>query len=131
MNEKKVQMTPEQKVKYLILNYGDKELLRYPCKNVDELYEKLVEEGMHWEGMGEIRYGEVETDIDPEYHRNFENVSVASQLPDGSWVGWTRWQGGGKHSNPEDIEWISDSYDLDVSKEEKVVTVRTFAKTIK
>jgi hypothetical protein len=35
---------------------------------------------------------------------------------------------GGKYGEPEAVEWIDDAYDLVCTEEEKVVTVRTFAK---
>ena len=63
-----------------------------------------------------------------EYDRHYETKTVATQMDDGSWVGWVYWYGGGKYGEPEAIEWIEDAYDLDCVEEEKVVVVRTFAK---
>ena len=51
-------------------------------------------------------------------------------MPDGSWVGWTYWYGGGKYGEPEAIDWMDDAYDLACTEEEKVVTVRTFTKQV-
>ena len=72
--------------------------------------------------------GEVETDISTEWSRHYESNGVASRMPDGSWVGWTYWYGGGKHGEPGAIDWMSEAYDLDVVEEEKIVIVRTFTK---
>ena len=49
-------------------------------------------------------------------------------MPDGSWVGWTYWYGGGKHAEPEVMDWMGEAYPLDCVEEEKMVTVRTFTK---
>ena len=71
---------------------------------------------------------DLETDIEAEYSRHYEAKSVAKKLSDGRWVGWTYWYGGGKYANPEEIDWISDAYFLDVTEKEKVMTVYKFKK---
>lgn len=74
----------------------------------------------------EFRGGEKETNIDPEnYSRHFEASSVAAKIDD-KWVGWTYWYGGGKHAEPEAIEWKGDAYFLDVK--EVMVKQLMFAK---
>jgi hypothetical protein len=125
-------MTPEQKIKHAIIaktyEWMKKDL---PCindDNIDELYGELVENDDHWDGKNEVRCGEVETDLPCEYSRHYESKSVAAIMPDGSWVGWTYWYGGGKHGEPEEMDWMSDAYDLDCKEEEKLVIVRTFTK---
>ncbi|WP_244097750.1 hypothetical protein [Burkholderia anthina] len=50
---------------------------------------------------------------------------MAAQAPDGSWVGWNYWYGGGKHGEPEAVEWIEDAYDVRVTGERTVIK-RTF-----
>ena len=67
------------------------------------------------------------TDIKAEPLPNYRAKSVAKKLSDGRWVGWTYWYGG-KHTKPEEIDWISDAYFLDVTEKEKVMTVYTFKK---
>lgn len=69
---------------------------------------------------------DAETDLPAEWDRNYESKSVAKQLYDGRWVGYTYWYGGGKHGSPEVIEWIDDAYYLDA--EEVVTTVLKFKK---
>lgn len=69
-----------------------------------------------------------ETDVPCEYSRHYESQSVAYQMDDGTWVGWTYWYGGGKHGEPESIDWIREAYDLDVVEEEKLIVVRKFSK---
>lgn len=95
----------------------------------DAAYDHLVEHDEHWDAMNEVREGEVETGIPCEWSRHYESKSVAARAPDGSWVGWTYWYGGGKHGAPEEVDWVEGAYDLVVTEEEKMVTVRTFAKT--
>jgi hypothetical protein len=78
--------------------------------------------------MSELREGTVETEIPCTQSRNYESKSVAAQAVDGTWVGWTYWYGGGKNAEPDDIDWMDKSYDLDVKEEQKTVTHRTFTK---
>ena len=80
------------------------------------------------DALEEIRCSGIETGIECEYSGHFETESVASQMPDGSWVGWTYYYGGGKYSEPGEIHWMEDAYDLNCAEEEKVVIVQTFEK---
>jgi hypothetical protein len=121
-------MTPEQKLKWAILVATREDAPDVTAENVDELYDELVEEDMHWDAKNEIRSGEVETKLPCEWSRHYEAKSVAAKMPDGSWVGWTYWYGGGKHGEPEAIDWMEDAYDLDCKEEKKVVVVQTFSK---
>ena len=42
-------------------------------------------------------------------------------------MGWLELlHGGGKHGEPEAIDWMDEAYDLDVTEEEKLVVVKTF-----
>ena len=126
-------MTPQQKIKHLILNAHAK-LYAEPARevtaeNVDEVYEEADGDdyGLQ-DARSEVRCGEVETGLPCEYSRHYESKAVAARAPDGSWVGWTYWYGGGKHGEPESIDWIDFAYDLTCVEEQKLVTVRTFSK---
>lgn len=125
-------MTPEQKVKSLIVakavEFGSEVNDHGFAGDPDAAYNWLVEQDAHWDAMNEVREGEAETGIPCDWSRHYESKSVAAKCDDGSWVGWTYWYGGGKHGEPEAIDWIEDAYDLAVTEEEKLVTVRTFAK---
>lgn len=128
-------MSPEMKVRYLCLakakEWDDSIALDFNAPETFEaLWEALEEADNHWDAMSEVREGEAETGLPCEWSRHYESKSVAAPLPDGSWVGWTYWYGGGKHSEPEAIDWMSEAYDLDCVEEEKTVTVRTFSKPI-
>lgn len=127
-------MTPEQKIKHAVLalvaKWNGTLLEEVTEQNVDERYEALEEsdDDARNDALNEIREGEVETDLACEWSRHYESKSVAAKMPDGSWVGWTYWYGGGKHGEPEAIDWMGDAYDLTCVEEEKLVIVRTFSK---
>lgn len=126
-------MTPEQKIQLAIItqaiNDGAVECSEpITAENVDRIYQELNEDYELQDYENEFRSGEVETGIKCEYSRHYEAKSVAAKMPDGSWLGWTYWYGGGKHGEPEAIDWMSYAYELDCKEEEKMVVVRTFSK---
>lgn len=126
-------MNPEQKIKLAILTktaiWDGEAMIDDPtAEQVDDLYQKLVDEDGHWDAMNEIRSGEVETGLSCDWSRNYESKAVAMKNPDGSWVGWTYWYGGGKHGEPQAIDWMDEAYFLDCKEEEKTVIVQTFSK---
>ena len=125
-------MTPEQKIKHLIIVESCSEYAEHPSKitstNIDDIYEDLYEEGELWDALYDLREGEFETGLSCPTSRHYESRAVASQTPDGSWVGWTYWYGGGKHAEPASIPWMEEAYDLECTEEEKTVVVRTFKK---
>ena len=127
-------MTPEQKIKHLIIaNVAASQEVELPvvtAENVDDVYDEFDDEygDSMQEAKYEIREGEVETGLPCDWSRHYESKSVAARTPNGEWVGWTYWYGGGKHGEPEAIDWIEDAYDLACVEEEKLVTVRTFTK---
>ncbi|WP_132646555.1 hypothetical protein, partial [Pseudomonas aeruginosa] len=86
-----------------------------------------AEQDAHWDARNDVRCGCVETNIEPDYSRHYESKSVAAKI-NGRWVGWTYWYGGGKHGEPEAIDWMDQAYFLDCTEEERVVTIRTFSK---
>lgn len=130
-------MTPEQKIKHAIIRYDHEARLRFEpdhvmadvtVETVDAEFEAANEDWGLQDSIDEFRQGQVETDIPCPYSRHYESKSVAAKMPDGTWVGWTYWYGGGKHGEPESIDWMDEAYELSVTEEEKVVTVRTFKK---
>jgi hypothetical protein len=126
-------MTPTQKLKWLALNkafqWQKKAELPYPCINVDALWNEIDETdpGTLQDAKNDVRYGGEDTGLPTPSSRHYEADARAIQFPDGSWVGFTYWHGGGKHGEPEAIEWMGDAYDVTCTEEEKVITVRTFA----
>ena len=122
-------MTPEQKIKHALILLASEppicklDIVPITADNVDDLYDDIDATDCIYD----FRQGEVETNIPTPYSRHYEAKSVAALMPDGSWVGWTYWYGGGKHGDPESIDWMEDAYDLNVVEEEKLVIVRTFS----
>ncbi len=127
-------MSPEEKVRFLILakagewNEIYKTAPDITPEALSTLWDMMVDNEDHWDAISETREGEFETGLSCETSRHYESKSVAAKLPDGSWVGWTYWYGGGKHGEPEGVDWIEYAYDLTCAEEKKVVTVRTFEK---
>lgn len=81
----------------------------------------------------ELREGKFETNIECDWSSHYESKSVGIYIEDFNgftgYIGWTYWFGGGKHGNPDDIDWIPEAYFLDLIKEEVItVTKRTFEK---
>ena len=126
-------MTPKQKIKHAILqiiaSWDEEPAPDVTAENVDELYD-AADESYVKDARNEVRSSGIETGLPCKGSRNYESELVAAKMPDGSWVGWDYcyWHGGGKHGEPEDIDWMDDAYDLDCAEEEKVVIVRTFKK---
>jgi len=121
-------MTPEQKIKWVILDFINcKEVIT--SENIDEVYDGQ-DYDVVCEAKYEVRGSGTETGLPAPSSRHYEAESVAAQAPDGSWVGWTYWYGGGKHGEPEAIDWVEHAYDVECKEEEKVVVVRTFTKDI-
>ena len=126
-------MTAQQKLKHYIINYAGitpKESIS--AENIDRVYDLLCDSDETSDQMQDARndvrtIGE-ETDVPVGYSRYFEADSVALKMLDGTWVGWTYYHGGGKHSYPDEIDWIPDAYNLDVEEKEVTVTQRTFKK---
>lgn len=127
-------MTPEQKLKHLIL-LRHAELTDTPiavevtADNIDELYDETNGEDYELQdAISEVRSSGEGTGLRCPSSRHYESYAVAARAPDGSWVGWTYWYGGGKHGEPEAIDWMDEAYDVEVTEEQKMVTVRTFTK---
>lgn len=92
---------------------------------IDDLYDTVDE---LYDAENEIRIGDIETNISPKWSRYYETKSVASCF-NGQWVGWTYYYGGGKHGEPDAIEWINDAYLLNLDSEIQVIeTKRMFSK---
>lgn len=80
-----------------------------------------------YDAMYEVRCCGEETNLpSPRYSRHYELEQVAAQCPSGRWVSWTYYYGGGKHGNPEEIDWISDAFYVNCKEEQVMVTKRTF-----
>lgn len=125
-------MKAEQLLKYAILELsyiwnGDQIKDNLTGEGVDDLFDEDPYGDLST-AISEIRTSGEYTGLDSPYSRHYESDAVAVQSPNGQWVGFTYWHGGGKHGEPESIDWIEHAYHLNCKEEEKVVTVRTFTK---
>lgn len=127
-------MTPLQKLKHAIvlraIDFGELPR-RLPDEtitvdNIDSIYEDADGESALQDARNEIRCCGQETGLRSEVSRHYETEAVAAQMPDGTWVGWTYFHGGGKHGEPEAMDWMHDAYDLVCSEKEQLVVVRKF-----
>ncbi len=130
-------MTPLQKIKWLILieasqqDYHENDiysgcdirLLKHTA-SIDDLYEQMDDDVL-CEATEAVRCNGQETGLPTPYSRHYEVEAVASQLPDGSWVGWNYWFGGGKHGEPEAINWMEGAYHVYAT--ERVAVVHDFS----
>lgn len=138
-------MSPYQKILWMIINIAseleggqiDERRIKpppFPCSDVESLFNDLwnnheTEDDLQ-DARNEAAYWGEETDIEPAWSRHYESESRAFKFPDGTWVGWTRWFGGGKYGELEAINWEDDAYDLSLVDEKEVITVkRVFKKT--
>ncbi len=133
-------ITPEQKIKWkaLLSLCKDIEGIGHTPPftpeliskdNIDEIYDGILddEEESYLDWLSDIENGirlsGVDTGIECEWSNHYESKSVAAEMPDGSWVGWTCWYGGGKHGEPESIDWMDSAYDVTVREETQIVRV--------
>jgi hypothetical protein len=132
-------MTPTQKIKkHLLLRLVNWRNVRLPDLDTGEqiddaydMYSDIESDTMH-DLRSEVRAGQVQTSLQPyicnaRLLRDYDADMVAAQMDDGSWVGWTYWQGGGRHGEPSAIQWMEDAIELSCSEAEQVIIVRTFA----
>lgn len=123
----------------LVLVDGDvtlKEDVTLSLNNAEDIYEcpddfldgGYLEDKMS-DALYEIRYSGEEINLSPKnYSRHYEVDCVASKFDD-VWITWDYYYGGGKHADPDAIDWLSDAEILNLDKEEEVTTtVRTFSR---
>lgn len=118
-------LTPKQTLKLgMLQEYTNLDVSGLDGEEIDNLYDEQYENI----SPNEYREGEIYTHLTCEYSRHYESKAVAACIS-GVWVGWTYWYGGGKHGDPEEIEWMNNAYFLNCVEEEKLVTIRTFSRT--
>lgn len=125
-------MTPQQKIKWkaLIIDSGwtEESLPEITESNINELFDNAE---CLQDALEELRCNGEPTEIynkEVRGSRHYEDEEVASKMPDGSWVGWTYWSGGGKHGEPSAMPWLENAYDLIVTEKEVKAIHRTFEK---
>ena len=132
-------LTAEQKIKALIIydayRYRSSTHNSIDLKSAEELedlYNELKDSAdlgnAMYDATQELRCSGALTGLPPSVSsRYYEIDSSAVKALDGSWVEFPYIHGGGKHSNPEECDWINYARDIVCSEEEKVVLVRTFS----
>jgi hypothetical protein len=127
-------LTPKQRIKREIINQvirdGD---FTYDGditeSNLEEIWDTLYEENDSLQDrISDFRSSGTNTGLECEWSRHYESDAVAAKLSDGTWVGWAYLYGGGKHGEPEAIEWMSEAYEVDCVEEEKLVVVQSFSR---
>lgn len=127
-------MTPEQKLKWAILSIVARGAKTPPpsldAGNVDSEYDQLVANDGHWDAMNELRgtgmASGLTRSVPNMLTRHYDYHEVAAEMPDGSWVGWTYWHGGGKFGEPGAISWMADAYEVRHREEPKTIMVHLF-----
>lgn len=126
-------MTPQQKLKHAVILRGvelggiNQPTEEITAENVDSLFDELDEDYALQDARNEVRSSGTKTNLECRLSRHYESDAVAARMPDGSWVGWTYWYGGGKHGEPEAVEWMAYAYEVDCNEVEKLVVVKTFS----
>lgn len=102
-------------------------------ENINDIFDELSEDLLWQEALHDSQNSMRESGEDSnlncsEYSRHYESEQVAYQVMSGEWISWTYWFGGGKHSDPDSIDWITDAYLLDVVETEQTIIHRKFTK---
>lgn len=129
--------SPQDAILYLMLVEAGidpkEDTLNDDISSIEELWDYYSDDPAYESELldieSEFRAGMVRTDIPAPSCPHYESESVAyGPLPDGRWIGWTYWYGGGKWGDPGSIDWIPDAYFLTVKEEERTIIHRTFTK---
>lgn len=129
-------LTAAQKAKYLVLvtlsRWKKAELpVLETGEQLDELYatEEANDDGRFQDARNDTRNGVEAAEISAPSSRNYEVDAHVGELPDGTWVGWWHYYGGGKHSDPDNaIDWIAHAFDVTHKAEVITTTKHTFTK---
>lgn len=125
MTEFKI-MTPLQKLKWAILKKEGLLTIAPTTEIIESVWDAFNETYEAQDAKDEFRQGEEYTHIATQFSEHYECKPVAAEMPDGTWVGWNYWYGGGRHSEPSEIEWMEDAYE--VSFHEETIVVKRFNK---
>lgn len=109
-------MTPTEKLQQKMVHMMTGETVADPSR-LDARLKELDAEYEVVDTENELRCSGVPTGLPCDYSRHYESKSVAAEMLDGSWVGWTYWHGGGKHGEPELIPWMEDAYEVETWEE--------------
>lgn len=96
--------------------------------NIDEVYDALEETDAMYDAKNEVRghSDSVETQLSPLTSSRHYEVDCMAMKIEGQWVGWDYLYGGGKHGEPEAVDWIATARLVSCNEEQVMVTKRTF-----
>ena len=99
------------------------------AESINKYFKYIFDNDMQWDLTYEVSFGQHFTNIMPKYSRHYESRSVAAKVDD-VWIGWTHWYGGGKHGEPESIDWWQEDevYFLEVKEKEVKIIERSWEK---
>lgn len=124
-------MTPQFEIKkeILLLNKKWDESFEMPEDDaVEECYDSGMEDWEFQDSCEETRCSGEDSGLPSPSSRHYESTQVAKKMQSGRWVSWTYWHGGGKHSNPDEIEWIEGAFYVDCEEKAKTIIVRKFTR---
>lgn len=102
-------------------------LTKLTRENIDEIFSELEYDDAMQDGRNEVRCSGEEINLSPKnWSRHYEIDAVAMNI-NGVWVAWDYYYGGGKHSEPEAVEWIDDARIVNCKEEQVTVTKHTFS----
>lgn len=129
-------LTPSQKCKYLVLaklfDWRAAELPPFTSgADIDAHYQNEYENdgGQFQDARNETREGTEAPEItDTPPSRHYEIDANVGKLPDGTFVGWWYWHGGGKTGEPEAYDWVGNAFAVTHISEVITTTKYTFTK---
>lgn len=95
--------------------------------NVEDYFEGDYPSDTLWEILYNFRDSGEECNLPPTEGSRYYEVDFVIKKIDDKWIGWHYWYGGGKHGEPEAIDWVGDAVFVNLKSEEEILTVvRTF-----
>lgn len=131
-------MTPQDKLKWRILSAishidddPDTEFLeKFKALKLPEQLDEAWNLAQEWDGWQDLREDfrnqGTRTELQTPWSRHYDCEMHVVQCPDGTWVAFPYWYGGGKHGEPQAIEWITADEIREVSMREETRVVRVF-----
>lgn len=91
--------------------------------NLEELWDELADDDNIYDYLNDFRCSGDKTNLRAAFSRHYGCDFVAKELCPGCAVGWNYWYGGGKHGEPEAIEWLDSARFLNVKTEMREVKI--------
>lgn len=96
--------------------------------NIDDVFDSLEDQDAMWDAKNEVRghCDSVETSLPSVSSSRHYEIDVMAMKIQGQWVAWDYYYGGGKHGEPEAVDWIATARLVSCNEEQAMVTKRTF-----